>query len=136
MAEDETLRRYGIAPPAAPGATGKELSVIFKLASQLEPEVSRVGSFRWRVSLSDAQVQTISLANNNFSDAHLLNNLPHYLPKLANLSLQNNRLRAWKDIDYISGRRGKLTLLRELILLGNPLREIEFQAGRGDKYKR
>jgi hypothetical protein len=39
-------------------------------------------------------------------------------------------------MDYISGRRGKLTQLRELVLIGNPLREVEFQQGRGDKYKR
>jgi nuclear RNA export factor len=41
-----------------------------------------------------------------------------------------------RDLDYISGRKGKLDHLRELILVGNPLRETEIQAGNADKYKR
>ena len=82
------------------------------------------------------QVQTISLANNNFANGQTIAHLSHYLPNLANLSLQNNKLRSWRDLDFISGKRGKLAQLRELVLLGNPFREIEFQNGRGDKYKR
>jgi nuclear RNA export factor len=66
----------------------------------------------------------------------MLSTLSHYLPHLANLSLQNNNLRTWRDIDYISGRKGKLEHLRELVLIGNPVRELEFQNGRGEKYKR
>ena len=42
----------------------------------------------------------------------------------------------WKDLDYISGRKGKLEQLRELILTGNPIRELEYQNNRVDKYKR
>ena len=60
----------------------------------------------------------------------------HYLPKLANLSLEGNSLKAWKDLDYISGRKGKLEFLRELILTGNPIRELEYQNNRVEKYKR
>jgi nuclear RNA export factor len=78
----------------------------------------------------------LSLANNNIGSGQLLSTLAHYLPKLANLSLQNNNLKVWRDVDFISGRKGKLEHLRELILLGNPLREQEIQSGRGDKYKR
>jgi nuclear RNA export factor len=81
-------------------------------------------------------VQTISLANNNIGTGLILSSLGQYLPNLANLSLQNNNLRQWKDIDLISGRKSKLTKLRELILIGNPLRETEIQNGNGDKYKR
>lgn len=66
----------------------------------------------------------------------MISTLAHYLPNLANLSLQGNNLRTWRDIDYISGRKGKLEHLRELVLLGNPVRELEFKIGRGDKYKR
>ena len=42
----------------------------------------------------------------------------------------------WKDLDYISGRKGKLEHLRELILAGNPIRELEYQNNRIDQYKR
>lgn len=62
--------------------------------------------------------------------------MSHYLPDLANLSLEGNRLRAWKDLDYLTGRRGKLSKLRELILTGNPIRELEYQNNRVDMYKR
>ena len=82
------------------------------------------------------QVQTISLANNKLSNGQTIAHLSHYLPNLANLSLQNNNLRLWKDLEYLSGRKGKLKQLRELVLLGNPLREEEYQNGRGEKYRR
>lgn len=36
----------------------------------------------------------------------------------------------------MSGRKGKLEFLRELILAGNPIRELEYQNNRVDKYKR
>ena len=62
--------------------------------------------------------------------------LAHYLPKLANLSLEGNGLAVWKDLDYLSGRRGKMEHLRELILKGNPIRELEYQNNRIDKFKR
>jgi hypothetical protein len=41
MMDDETLRKHNIASPGAPGSSGKEAQVIFKLASQLEPQVIR-----------------------------------------------------------------------------------------------
>ncbi|EIW83907.1 NTF2-like protein [Coniophora puteana RWD-64-598 SS2] len=118
MLDDPTIAKHNLLPPGAPGSSAREASVIFKLASQLKPPV-----------------QTISLANNNISSGQLLSTLAHYLPNIANVSLQNNNLKVWRDIDYISGRKGKLEQLRELILLGNPLRELEFQNGRGEKYR-
>lgn len=87
-------------------------------------------------SIDCLQVQTVSLANNKIGSGQLLSTLAHYLPKLVNLSLLNNDLKVWRDIDYLSGRKGKLEHLRELILIGNPLRELEVKHGRGDKYKR
>ena len=39
MVEDELLRKNNLAPPGAPGASAREAAVIFKLASQLKPEV-------------------------------------------------------------------------------------------------
>lgn len=118
MLDDEELQKHNLLPPGAPGSSPREAAVIFKLASHLKPEV-----------------QTISLANNNIGSGQMLSTLSHYLPHLANLSLQNNNLRTWRDVDYISGRKGKLEHLRELVLIGNPVRELEFQNGRGDKYK-
>lgn len=118
MLDDPELSKHRLLPPGAPGSSIREASVLFKLASQLKPTP-----------------QTISLANNNIGSGQLLSTLAHFLPQLANLSLQNNNLKVWRDIDHISGRRGKLEHLRELILLGNPLREIEMKNGRGDKYK-
>ncbi|KAG9314828.1 hypothetical protein JVU11DRAFT_3922 [Chiua virens] len=118
MLDDPELAKHGLLPPGAPGSTPREASVILKLASNLKPPV-----------------QTVSLANNNISSGQLLSTLAHYLPKLANLSLKNNDLKVWRDIDYLSGRRGKLEHLRELIMIGNPLRELEIKHSRGDKYK-
>ena len=66
----------------------------------------------------------------------MVSRLAHYLPKLANLSLENNKLSSWKDLDYISGRKGKIESLRELILVNNPVRDFEFRNNRGDRYKR
>lgn len=81
------------------------------------------------------QVETVSLANNNLNGHHLTY-LDKYLPRIANLSLQHNNLRLWKDLDPISSRREKLLHLRELVLMGNPLREEEYQKGNQDRYKR
>ena len=66
----------------------------------------------------------------------MLTTLSHYLPNLANLSLQSNSLKTGRDLDYISGRKGRMEHLRELILIGNPVRELEISNGRADKYRR
>ncbi|KZT73128.1 NTF2-like protein [Daedalea quercina L-15889] len=115
VAEDEYVQRHKM---WAPGSVEKELSVMFKLASVLFPEV-----------------QTISLAYNNIMSGRALSRLSHYLPNLANLSLQGNKLMTWRDLEYISGRKGKLSQLRELILLENPIRNMEYEHNRGDRYK-
>ncbi|KAI9457196.1 NTF2-like protein [Russula earlei] len=121
MSEDEMITRAGLLPPGVPGGTGKEAAVIFKLASQLKPPV-----------------RTISLANNNLQSTHVITTIAHYLPNLANLSLENNNLRVWKDLDSISqlsDKKDKLFKLRELILIGNPIREVEYQNNRMDTYR-
>ncbi|OBZ72182.1 mRNA export factor mex67 [Grifola frondosa] len=117
LADDEFLRKHRLLNPMA-STSGKEAAVVFKLASQLVPEV-----------------QTISLAHNNMTTGANLTSVARYLPKLVNLSLENNKLQQWRDIDYISGRRGKLENLRELILIGNPVRDLEYQNNRSDRYK-
>lgn len=86
--------------------------------------------------LTVEKVQTISLAHNGIQTGLLLSALSHYLPRLANLSLEGNQLKMWKDLDQIAGKKGKLEHLRELILKGNPIRELEYQNNRAEKYKR
>lgn len=76
------------------------------------------------------------MAYNGISNGAILSTLSHYLPRLANLSLEGNQLKMWKDLDSIAGKRGKLEHLRELILKGNPIRELEYQNNRAEKYKR
>lgn len=82
------------------------------------------------------QVLTISLAHNNLRSGQLISTLPHYLPKLANLSLEGNHFRIWKDLDYIAGRKEKLEHLRELVLIGNPIREEALAKGDKDQYRK
>lgn len=45
----------------------------------------------------------------------------------------------WKDLDSISqlsDRKDKLLKLRELILIGNPIRDLEYQNNRVDIYRK
>ncbi|KAI6108192.1 hypothetical protein F5141DRAFT_1203576 [Pisolithus sp. B1] len=129
------LRRNvpGMASASAAAAGGRVATVAVKAVDIWRDFVNR----RWNpeTRFLNLEPQTISLANNNISSGQILSTLAHYLPKLANLSLQNNDLKVWRDMDHISGRKGKLEHLRELILLGNPVRELEIKHGRGDKYK-
>ncbi|KAJ7760723.1 hypothetical protein DFH07DRAFT_430072 [Mycena maculata] len=119
MADDEILRKYNLQAPGAGGGLAREAGVIFKLAAtRLKPPV-----------------ETLSLANNGLSGMHLTY-IDKYLPRVANLSLQNNNIRLWRDLDCISSRREKLLNLRELVLMGNPLREQEYQTGNAERYKR
>ena len=53
-----------------------------------------------------------------------------------NLSLENNNIRDKKEIGMIISRPEKMPHLRELILIGNPVREQAYKAGAGGKYRR
>ncbi|KAI0661505.1 NTF2-like protein [Cubamyces menziesii] len=117
MNQDAFLKRHRLTSPASPDAS-KEAQVVFKIASKLRPEV-----------------ETISLAHNDLNSGRMMTTLAHYLPKLANLSLEGNKLAGWKEIDYISGKRGRLSQLRELVLVGNPMRELEYKNNRAQQYK-
>jgi nuclear RNA export factor len=115
LAEDEEIIKLGL-------RTGsKEYAVMFKLAAELQPPV-----------------QSLSLANNAISSGSTISALSRYLPNIANLSLQDNKLERHRDLDYVSGRKSssfKLQHLRELILTGNPLRENEARAGKLDLFR-
>ncbi|EAU85279.2 hypothetical protein CC1G_10065 [Coprinopsis cinerea okayama7 len=117
LIDDELVKKYNLSSPGIGGGSAKEAGVIFKLASELKPPI-----------------KTLSLANNKLAGEHL-QYLSKYLPKLENLSLQNNNLCHWKDLDYISARKDKLVHLRELVLLDNPVRDMEIKNGRVDRYK-
>ncbi|KAI0649288.1 NTF2-like protein [Trametes meyenii] len=116
--QDDFLKRHRLVSPTSPHASGKEAQVIFKIASKLKPEV-----------------ETISLAHNGLTSGRIMSTLSHYLPKLANLSLEGNNFGGWKEVDYISGKRGRLSNLRELVLVGNPMRELEYKNNRAQQYK-
>ncbi|KXN86469.1 mRNA export factor mex67 [Leucoagaricus sp. SymC.cos] len=116
MIDDEVVKQHSLTPPGY-GGDSRTAAVIFKLAAQLKPEV-----------------QTLSLANNNLNGLHLTY-LDRYLPKLRNLSLQGNPLKTWKDLDAIGAKKDKMKHLRELVLLGTPLRDMEYKNGRGDRYR-
>ncbi|KAJ7650754.1 hypothetical protein FB45DRAFT_997566 [Roridomyces roridus] len=118
MSEDNLVRKYNLQAPGSAGGTAREAGVIFKLASRLQPPV-----------------ETLSLANNALTGQHL-SYLDKYLPQIVNLSLRNNNLRQWKDVDSIAARRDRLLNLRELILSGNPLREQEYKSDNVERYKR
>lgn len=117
LIDDEVVKKHNLSPPGVGGGSVREAAVIFKLASELKPPV-----------------KTLSLANNRLVGDHL-QYLAKYLPKLENLSLQGNNIRQWKDLDFISGRREKLSHIRELVLLDNPIRDQEYSHGRADGYK-
>ncbi|KAF8969136.1 hypothetical protein BDZ97DRAFT_1796150 [Flammula alnicola] len=116
MIEDETVKKYNLTPPGH-GGSARDAAVIFKLASQLKPEV-----------------QTLSLANNSLTGS-LLMQLSRYLPNIVNLSLHNNRIRDKKEITMIVPRKDKMIHLRELILTGNPIREQAYKMGVGATYR-
>lgn len=79
---------------------------------------------------------SISLANNNLISAQPLQTLCHYLPALQNLSLANNKLRpSYRELDYVASRKGKLLRLKELVMNGNPLREVDVANGKPEKYR-
>ena len=61
--------------------------------------------------------------------------LSKYLPNLANLSLENNKIRDKKEISMIVPRKDKMIHLRELVLIGNPLREQAYKIGNGATYR-
>ncbi|EJF64631.1 NTF2-like protein [Dichomitus squalens LYAD-421 SS1] len=117
IASDDYLKRHRLTSPTS-DAANREAQVIFKIASKLRPEI-----------------ETISLAHNGLTSGRMMSTMSHYLPWLKNLSLEGNEFRGWKDVDYISGKRGRLEQLRELILVGNPVRELEYKNNRAALYK-
>ena len=109
MAEDELLKKYRIDSPDLPTSMRQIGSVVLKLAKELEPSCL-----------------TLSLANNRFVDTRNLDYIQHYLPHLANLSLENNKIANYNGLDGLtSNKKSEIAVsgIEELVLTGNPLRE-------------
>jgi hypothetical protein len=69
-------------------------------------------------------VQSLDLSNNGLEGIHV-SALRHYLPRLVNLSLQNNKLND-RDLHLLAGGQtsaSKFLALKELILVGNQARD-------------
>lgn len=133
LVDHDLVKKLDLMAPGQ-GGDARHAGVLYKIASQLKPKVRPLMVCRLLCLPVTSQVQTLSLANNNLVGEHLTY-IHHYLPDLLNLSLQNNNIRSMKDLDCISQRKQKMLSLRELVLLGNPVRELEYQNGRGDRYR-
>ena len=73
----------------------------------------------WILKKELSATETILCSNNGLRNLNLFRELPNVLPGLQNLSLKDNLLKTFHDVEFIDGR--KFTNLRELILLGNPI---------------
>ncbi|KIY68730.1 NTF2-like protein [Cylindrobasidium torrendii FP15055 ss-10] len=117
LVDDPIVKKYSLSPPGH-GGTGTEAAVIFKLAQKLSPPPTK-----------------LDLSNNNLSPEHL-SRLSHYLRDIQALSLVNNQLKTWRDLDNLSSTKSKnkgFSRLTELMLTGNPLQQS--QANKIDNYK-
>ncbi|KAN0063105.1 nuclear mRNA export, poly(A)+RNA binding protein [Thecaphora frezii] len=119
MKADPILAAENIKPPGVPGCPRELANVMWKICSEVYPDVV-----------------TISLANNDLSNLGPVNTLPSFLPKLQNLSLEGNELRWAKDLDAMAnGKRGRFEALKELLLTGNPVYTNAVAAGNEEGYR-
>ncbi|KAF7721536.1 nuclear mRNA export, poly(A)+RNA binding protein [Apophysomyces ossiformis] len=115
MSSDPILKKAGIKPPGAPGATAVVGPAMMKLAGEMFEDIV-----------------TISFRQNWLKNVQQISTITQFLPNLQNLSLQDNQIQSFEGIDALSGT-GKLKCLRELLLLGNPLRESEIKQRGNDR---
>ncbi|PWN42678.1 NTF2-like protein [Ceraceosorus guamensis] len=122
MAGDEILEKAHIKAPGVEGSPREISLAMFRLAQDMFPGCV-----------------TISLAHNNFKTLMPVNALPQYLPKLQNLSLESNDLKWVRDLIWQPSMKGRPTprfaSLKELMLLGNPVRENATAAGNAAGYR-
>jgi nuclear RNA export factor len=85
-----------------------------------------------KIPTSGVGVVSVSLADNNLRDISPVADLASYFPNLKNLSLQNNQIGRWTDLDLWATQR-KFPQLQELLLLDNPLQR---NARDPDEYQR
>ncbi|KAG0203698.1 nuclear mRNA export, poly(A)+RNA binding protein [Mortierella sp. GBA30] len=113
MAADQILRAASIVPPGGKMSRTNVGPVMMKVAKELFPDIT-----------------TISFASNKLRSLQPISTVAQYFPKLQNLSLKNNDIQTYKDIEYLAGK--KLSNLRELILLENPVRDRDIAKNKDD----
>ncbi|KAJ3268057.1 nuclear mRNA export, poly(A)+RNA binding protein [Borealophlyctis nickersoniae] len=80
------------------------------------------------------EVESITFASNQLRTLAHFSTLPQRVPNVVNLSFKDNALETVRDIEPLSGR--ELTKLRELLMLGNPIRDRQMSSRGGDiRYK-
>nr|KAJ3420330.1 nuclear mRNA export, poly(A)+RNA binding protein [Polyrhizophydium stewartii] len=76
------------------------------------------------------ELETLSLAGNRLRTLDHFSTLHERIPNLVNLSLQDNLLSSFRDLEPLRGK--ELRLLREFVLIGNPVREREVTKAGGE----
>ncbi|KAI8824382.1 uncharacterized protein EV422DRAFT_519926 [Fimicolochytrium jonesii] len=95
-----------------------------------EPESKMGGVICKMIGECCPDVETLSLASNRLTTLSHFSILPTYAPNLTALSFQDNQLRSLRDIEPLRG--SEFRQLRELLLSGNPIRDIALQKPGGD----
>ncbi|KNC96593.1 uncharacterized protein SPPG_08177 [Spizellomyces punctatus DAOM BR117] len=103
MVSDPIMQNAGVRGFEAESKMG---GVICKMIGELCPDVS-----------------TISFASNRLTTLQHVSNLPKHVPNVTALSFQDNQLRSFRDLEPLKG--ADLPHLRELLLIGNPVRDKE-----------
>ncbi|KAK9709232.1 nuclear mRNA export, poly(A)+RNA binding protein, variant 2 [Basidiobolus ranarum] len=114
MDGDPIIRRAKIRGIGTAGPNSNIGPAIFKLTSEMFPDV-----------------QSVSLASNRIRNLSPLTTMSHFLPHIQNISLKDNSIHQYRDLDSLSGST-KLKELKELVLLGNPLRDNEVKKSGDD----
>ncbi|KAJ1955295.1 nuclear mRNA export, poly(A)+RNA binding protein [Dipsacomyces acuminosporus] len=109
LATDPIITSMG----ADPLRDGKIFKAILVVAAQLYPNIV-----------------TMNLASNGLHSLKPIAELGYSFPNIRNLSLMNNMISDYRELNYLSslGSTAPLKQLSELILIGNPLREAELAA--------
>ncbi|KAJ2821013.1 nuclear mRNA export, poly(A)+RNA binding protein, partial [Coemansia sp. 'formosensis'] len=106
LAQDNIIKSIG----ADPLRDGKVFKAILVIAAQIYPGLV-----------------TISFADNGLRSLKPMVDLGVHFPGLRNLSLMNNMISDFRELDCLSsaGSTAPLSQLAELIMIGNPARETE-----------
>ncbi|KAL7009345.1 nuclear mRNA export, poly(A)+RNA binding protein [Cystobasidiomycetes sp. EMM_F5] len=128
MAGDSVFKSSNFLAPGQKGAPRNTAPAMWKLASEICPGVR---ALPWPKVASNNGLYTLT----DLAPAALI----RFLPKIRNLSLQNNSFTQFADLNPLStvvgtiaGSKPGLSELRELILLENPVRDREVKRNAGD----
>ncbi|KAF8754182.1 Paf1 [Rhizoctonia solani] len=132
MAEDELLKSKNILPPTMKMLLVKLVRRCSSWRDNFSPGASQFVALGFITNPFDL-AESISFANNSFTNLHSLRMLPTFLPQLKNISFQNNEIRMWKDLEAIipneQKHRDAVSSIREIILMGNPVHNTELAKG-------